>query len=402
MGNWACGINLGGSGHAGEKLPMTAQSTKKEPSQRLLSLDAYRGLIMLTLAGSGFGARAMAQKYPDSPFWQTMGFQMDHPPWESNFGAGVAYWDLIMPAFLFMVGLAMPYSYGRRSSEGHSSCRLFGHALWRSVVLVLLGVFLQSQRTAQTNWVFMNVLSQIGLGYWAVYLLLGRGLKIQLAACAAILIGDWLAFVLYPAPQPGLFAHWIKDANLGAACDRWFLNLFPRSEPFTSFSGGYTTINFIPSIVTMALGLMCGEMLRRPLSPLAKLLRLILAGAVCLLLGLAAGYTICPIIKRLWTPSWTLFSGGYVIGILAAFFLVVDVLGWKRWAFPLIVVGMNSILMYLMAQLLGPYTGQMLRTHLGTDLFSGSYGPVISASAVALAYWLICFWLYRQKVFLRI
>lgn len=380
---------------------------KSGQGNRLVSLDAFRGLIMLTLASSGFGARRMAQLNPDSAFWQTMGFQMSHTPWESHFwGIGVAYWDLILPAFLFMVGMAMPYSYGRRRAGGQANWQLFQHVLIRSLVLVLLGIFLQSLNSPrQTNWSFYNVLTQIGLGYWFLYLLLGRGVKVQVMVCALILLGHWLAYVLYPAPAEGFFAHWTKNANVGAAFDDWFLGLFPRDPAVVNFpgsGGNAATINFLPSIVTMAFGLMCGELLRSPIDQYIKWRRLVLAGATCMVLGLVAGYSVCPIIKKLTTPSWILFSGAYVIWIFALLFLVVDVLGWQRWTFPLVVVGMNSILMYLMGQLISSWTGKMLQIHLGAVLFGGPYTPVISATSVVVVFWLICYWLYRQKIFLRI
>jgi predicted acyltransferase len=115
-----------------------------------------------------------------------------------------------------------------------------------------------------------------------------------------------------------------------------------------------------------------------------------------------AGFTVCPIVKRIWTPSWALFSGGLVVWFLAAFYWLIDVVGYKRWAQFLIVVGMNSIAIYLMSQLLRPWVTGVLKTHLGANLFSGNFGPVVRDSLTLLVFWLICWWMYRRKIFLRI
>jgi predicted acyltransferase len=249
----------------------------------------------------------------------------------------------------------------------------------------------------------------------------------------------------------GTFAHWNKNANFASDFDLWFLNLFPQAPRLTSEDvavfagappagslgavpwaglyysaqperhdrfrfneGGYATLNFIPSMATMLLGLMAGEWLRGRRNPKVKGLALLLAGAVCLGGGLALAWTVCPLVKRIWTPSWTVFSAGWTFLLLAAFYWVIDLWGYRRWAFPLVVVGMNSIVMYCMAQLMKPWVRQTLKTHLGQNVFRGGFGPsgqplfeaayepLVAAAAVLLVLWLICLWLYRQKIFVRI
>jgi heparan-alpha-glucosaminide N-acetyltransferase len=278
---------------------------------------------------------------------------------------------------------------------------------------------LAAPKDPQTNFVFVNVLAQIGLGYGFVYLLLGRGVKWQLAVIAAILVGYTLLFGLYSLPPEGFdyqsvgvpsdwphltgwFAHWDKNTNAAHHFDVWFLNLFPHHQEFRFNEGGYQTLNFIPSMVTMILGLMAGEMLRRSWSAGRKFFALVLAGLVCMGLGWLAGEYVCPIVKRIWTPSWALYSAGWTFAVLAAFYFVIDVVGFRRWAFPLIVVGMNSIAMYCMSQLMKPWVGGRLKVHLGQWWFEGTYGPIVTTSAVLLVLWLICFWMYRRGIFLRI
>lgn len=413
--------------------PPAAEGT----ATRLLSLDAYRGLIMAMLAASGFGIAKFASLPPESPiwqrhsreFWQRLAFHFDHPAWTSQFSwVGVSFWDLIQPAFMFMVGVALPYSYARRQHLGHSQVRQVVHASWRALVLVLMGVFLSSQQTETTNWTFVNVLTQIGLGYVFLFLLAGTTWRTQVIVLAAILVGYWALFAWYRAPADydfaaveavegtvftGWFAPWSKNANVGHHVDLWFLNLFHQPQgPFLFNRGGYVTLNFIPSIGTMLLGLMCGRLLRSELTPSAKFGRMMLGGAVCMALGVLAGATVCPIVKRIWTPSWVLFSGAWVIWGLAMFYLVFDICRGTRWlAFPLVIVGMNSIVMYLAGQLLRPWTIRSIRTNLGglLDGIAGpqlldpdGYGRLAEPTLAFLAFWLFALWMYRQKMFVRV
>jgi heparan-alpha-glucosaminide N-acetyltransferase len=409
------------------------EPTLKTRPPRLAGLDAYRGFVMLTMASGGFAFAKLARHFPDSPLWQSLGYQFEHTAWR-----GCSFWDMIQPSFMFMVGVAMPFSYASRRAQGQTASQLTRHALVRSLVLVALGVFLSSAGSKQTNFTFVNVLSQMGLGYMVVFLLLGRSPRVQLAAAAAILAGYWLWFAAYPLPSAGLdrkalnlpdgwqpftgfFAHWERNTNPAAAFDRWFLNLFPRPplSPYAFNEGGYQTLNFIPSIATMIFGLMAGELIRGARPAAAKLRSLAVAGMVCLALGAMLDATACPIVKRIWTPSWTIYSTGWTCLQLAFFYGVVDVAGYRRWAFPFVVVGVNSIAIYVMAQLMKPFVASTLKIHLGRPyealaasnpfgmhlephLFGGVYGPMVQAAAVLLVFWLICLGMYRQRIFVKI
>jgi predicted acyltransferase len=470
-----------------ENEAMVSSVPKPQQPVRLASLDAYRGFIMVILAGGQFGIPQVAKQFPDSPVWQTLAYQFEHVAW-----TGCAFWDLIQPAFMFMAGAAIPFSYASRRAKGDSRGRIFAHVLLRSLILILLGVFLSSNWSKQTDWTFVNVLTQIGLGYTFVYWLRGKGLLLQSLMVLGILGGYWFLFYRHELPGPNfdyravhvsnderfffqsegrsvkIFdrdfewppnpRHWDKNANFASDVDVMFLNLFRwqhpiefeflgqkwvsylfyrtdrsgRPEPFHFNEGGYTTLNFVPSMVTMIFGLMAGELLRRQLSSMTKFLVLLLAGIICLLVGvlidhtiwpdwLASGvskladwlglasspyfdrnWTLCPIVKRIWTPSWAIFSGGWTFLMLAAFYGIIDVIGWRRWAFALVVVGMNSIAMYLMGQLLKPWIRDTLQRHLGSNIFYGTYGPIVQSISILLVLWFICFWMYRKKIFIRI
>ena len=293
-------------------------------SRRLLSLDAYRGLIMISLAFNGFGLARTARNHLESDsgssFWQTVQYQFSHAKW-----VGCSYWDLIQPSFMFMVGLSLAYSYAKRQGRGDSYQRMLAHAMTRSIVLVLLSVFLMSQWGGQTNWTFMNVLAQIGLGYTFLFLFWGRAVRTQAMAAVLILAGTWIAYEAYPgagvdlstgAPDVGVSKEWAeehlggvrepwhKNANIGHAVDLWLLNQFPRSEPFLYNKEGYPTINFIPSLVTMLFGLMSGALLLSDRSLQRKAFVLAIAGALGLVVGQLLNLTgVCPLVKKIWTPS---------------------------------------------------------------------------------------------------
>jgi predicted acyltransferase len=301
---------------------------------------------------------------------------------------------------------------------------MFLHAVWRSFLLIALGVFLRSVHRPQTYFTFEDVLSQIGLGYTFLFLLGWiRNWRVHLAAALLILFGYWAAFALYPLPPAGFdyqsvgvpanwphlqgfAAHWDKNTNLAAAFDQWFLNLFPREKEFVFNGGGYLTLSFIPSLVTMIFGLLAGQWLKSGRSSLEKFGSLVAAGVACLVVGYILDVTgISPSVKRIWSPGWVIFSTGWTCLMLAAFFGIIDFKGHRRWAFPLIVVGMNSIAMYCMAHLFDAFIASSFKIHLGKDIFSlfgAAYAPMLQQASVLLVLWLICWWMYRRKIFLRI
>jgi len=397
---------------------MSTAENIQSPPDRLVSLDAYRGLTMLAMASGGLGLHRVAQSFPDSPTWKWIGYEFEHVPW-----IGCSLWDLIQPSFMFMVGVALAYSYASRKAHGQSYGHMLRHAIVRSIVLVALGIFLRSDGRAKTYFTFEDVLTQIGLGYIFLFLLCGRSAKVQFGAALAILIGYWALFYFYPLPAAdfdyasvgvssswphleGMAAHWDKNTNAAAAFDQWFLNLFPREKPFVYNGGGYLTLSFVPSLATMIFGLLAGELLRSPRASGQKLAWLVGAGIAGLLSGWILDATgICPIVKRIWTPSWTLFAGGWTFLILAAFYAVVDVLMVRRWTFPLVVVGMNSITMYCMEELSHGWFHRTLKTHFGSgiyELLGKPYEPFLARLWVLVAMWLVCYWLYRQRIFIRI
>jgi predicted acyltransferase len=396
--------------------PAASASTATPP--RNIAVDAYRGLVMLLMMGEVMRFAAVSRAFPHSLFWRVLGFNQSHVPW-----SGMSLHDTIQPGFTFLVGVALPYSIASRARKGESFRHQLLHAIWRSFLLVILGIFLRSIDHPITYFTFEDTLSQIGLGYTFAFLLAYCRPRWQWTALGVILFGYWLAWALYPAPGPyfnyaavgvpagwthnftGFASHWNMNSNLGVAFDVWFLNLFPRVSRFAFNDGGYLTLSFIPTLGTMILGLRVGEWFRSA-APKIPLKKFFVAGALLMAAGLVLHFTgICPIVKRIWTPSWTLFSGGVCLYFVAVFSWIIDIKGYRRWAFPLVVVGMNSIAAYMIAHLWEEFFISNLHTNFGHrifEIFGTGLEPFILGLTVMLLYWACLYWMYKRRLFLRI
>jgi len=389
-----------------------------------MSMDVYRGFVMTLMVAEVLRFSKLHETFPESALWRFLSNQQSHIAW-----AGCSLHDLIQPSFSFLVGVALPYSLVSRAKTGQSFSVQFGHALRRSLILILLGIFLRSLHADQTNFTFEDTLTQIGLGYPVLFLLGHARVRTGWLAFGGLLTGYWLLFVLYPLPGPsfsysqvgvpdnwaqhytGLMAHFNKNSNVAWAFDTWFLNLFPRESPFLFNRGGYATLSFLPTLVTMLFGLQVGRWLRAGLLPAALMQRLLLAGLLGILGGLLLQTLgICPVVKRIWTPAWVLFSGGCCCWLMAFFYGLIDVVGTRypfirRAGFPLVVVGMNSIAIYCLAHLIDGFIVDALHTHLGHGpfrVFGDGYEPLLTGLATMAIFYLILRWMYRRNLFIRI
>ena len=389
------------------------------PVQRNVAVDAYRGLVMVLMMGEVMRFAEVARSFPRSTFWHVLAWNQTHVEW-----AGMSLHDTIQPGFTFLAGVALPYSIRSRQRKGQSFAFMLWHTVWRSLLLVALGIFLRSTDGPITYYTFEDTLTQIGLGYTFAFLLTFAKPRWQWIALGGILFGYWLAWALYPVPGPnfnwaavgvppdwhqhlytGFAAHWNKNSNLGQALDVWFLNLFPRTRPFAYNEGGYLTLSFIPTLGTMLLGVIGGRWFHEN-APKIPLRKFAIAAIALIAVGLLFHFTgICPIVKRIWTPSWTLFSGGVCFAFLAAFSWVIDVRGFRKIAFPLVVVGMNSIAAYVIAHLWESFIQQSFQIHLRMrllNMFGPALEPFFLGVLTMMAYWVILYWMYRKKIFLRI
>lgn len=387
---------------------------------RLASVDALRGLVMLLLLAEFLRTCQVAAALPASELWRFACQQQSHAEW-----SGFRLHDLIQPLFTFLVGVSIPLSIASRRARGDSNTALMAHAVWRSAVLIVLGIALLSVHPRTIVWRFLDTLTQIGLGYAFVVALALAGPRWWRGAFAAILVVTWLAYALYPVAGPGYdFAavgvtpewlqqhgftgwrsHWQKNANVGFSIDAAVMPLFPGNAGYF-VQEGLATVNFVPTMATMIIGLWAGEALMT-LQPDQKRLACLLGmGAAGLAGGVMLDLTgLCPIVKGLWTPSWVLFSGGICLAFLAAAHWLLDVRGFRRTAFVLIVVGGNSLAAYLLYHLYPAFGWGALRRVFGEAPFAvlgPAYQPFVYGLAVMTLCWFVLYVMHRMRWHVRL
>jgi predicted acyltransferase len=403
--------------------PATA-SARPQPSTgampaRVPSIDAFRGFVMFLMLAEVMRLWTLHDAFPSSLLWSIVAFNTTHVPWQ-----GCSLHDLIQPAFSFLAGASLPFSIASRQAKGDSFGKMLAHAIRRSLILILLGIFLRSMGSSTTYWTFEDTLTQIGLGYTFLFLLAFASFRVRAGVFVAILVGFWAAFALYPLPPAdfnypavgvpagwphlytGFLAHFNMNSNLSWAFDTWFLNLFPRESPFLYNDGGWSTLSFIPTLATMMLGTWSGEWLKSSRSMSEKFRGLVISGVALTFAGLLFQWLhICPIVKRVWTSAYTLYSGGLILLILAGFYAAIELKGWKRWSFPLMVIGANSIAIYVMSWTIEHFISENLVRHFGHAPFlwlGAPFEPVLRGIAVLLVFWSILYWMFKRKIFLRI
>jgi predicted acyltransferase len=401
---------------------------------RQISVDVYRGMVMFLMLAEMLHLSHAADKFPGNKLLEWLQFHTSHVAWE-----GCSLHDLIQPGFTFLVGVAMPFSIASRMKRSQSTGRMLLHAAWRSVLLIGIGIALRSMDHERTNFTFEDTLTQIGMGYFFVFLIALAPRWVHYASTVAILAGFWAAFALSSAPpadfdypavgvaedwphhHDGFASRWNKNSNLSWQVDQWFMNLFPPAPPFDweieegkkdeagrfiFNGGGYSTLSFVPTMATMLFGLIAGLWLKEPLSNSARMTRFLIAIAI----GLGAGWALawsdlCPMVKRIWTPSFALFSGGWCMLWLLVLHVICDLRGWKTWAYPFLVLGANSILIYVMSWTVETPIKNTLYRHFGTRpfaVFGEPYTEVVSGAVTLLIMFGVLLWLYRRKVFIRI
>ncbi len=388
------------------------------PPARLTSVDIYRGMVMFLMLAEVLQLEHLKNRFPESWWAKWISFHTDHVEWR-----GCSLHDMIQPSFTFLVGTAMALSLTSRAKRGQPWSMMLWHAILRSLILIFLGIFLRSLGKPHTNFTFDDTLTQIGLGYWILFLLSAFSIRGLLLSALVILVGYWGAFVLYPAPgadfpyesvgvpanwsehYQGIAAHFNKNSNLAWYTDTWWMNLFPRETTFAFSSGGYATLSFIPTLATMVLGLIAGKLLQWPISFSNRFGWLVLGGLLCMASAWGIdSLGLCPIVKRIWTPSWTLWSGGICFLWLAALHAICDAAEFKSWGYPVMVIGSNSIVAYVMSWTMKEPTRAAIYRHFGWMLDGAN--EMTQQFAVGLSilaiFWLILLWLLRQRIFVRI
>jgi predicted acyltransferase len=348
---------------------------------RLYSLDAFRGLTMIWMFSAAFGLTV----FNADPGWKgAVAAQFEHSEW-----IGYTTWDMIQPFFMFIVGVAMPIAFARRSEAGESWVRQFGHAVKRCLLLIACGLLARSIQAGKPTLDLINVLAQVSGTYFIAFLLLRRGWRLQAGVAAALLVATYCLYRFTGFADP-----WAHNDNFG-----WYVDGLILGK---HWGGGYATLNFLPSAFNTIFGVIAGTLLMSGRTAGWKARVLGFTGAGLLATGLALHPWI-PICKKIWTPSFALLSTGWGLLALLAFYWVCDIRGWQKWAKVLVIVGSNSIFIYLFHEILGSWMRKTVPVFTGWLIdWSPLWGQVASAwLLVAFQIW-VCAWLYRRKIFFKL
>lgn len=381
---------------------MTAQEPKKPLAGRLMSIDALRGFDMFWIIGGWyiFNGLHKALNNPTTAFIMN---QLKHVEWE-----GFVFEDLIMPLFLFIVGVVMPFSFSKRLGHGNSKKKLYIHIILRTVILFILGMIAQGnllEFDLSKLKIYCNTLQAIAAGYLISSIInLSMRLRWQIITIVLMLLLFWALMMLVPFPG-GIADRLDQNANLAAYVDRVILRSFDDGLNYTWILSSMTFA------CTVMLGVMAGHLLRSQIDDYRKVYILAALGIGTLVLGSLWGgwffgigkfYAgLFPIIKRLWTSSFVLFSAGLSYLLLAVFYLVIDVWGFKKWSFGFVVIGTNAIFIYMATHLIN-FRSIAVRFVGGLDKFVGPWNDFLHAVAGFVLVWLILWWMYRKKSFIKV
>jgi predicted acyltransferase len=368
------------------------------PKGRLMSIDALRGFDMFWIIGGGAIFRSLHEIF-DNPTTEWLNRQLSHVRWE-----GFRPWDLIMPLFLFVVGVVMPFAFNKRLELGHSKSWLYRHIIVRFVILFILGMIAQGRLLkydlSQLH-IFSNTLQAIAVGYLiSAIIILNLRPKWQVITTVALLLLFWALMMLVPVPGHGAGVL-TPEGNLAIYIDRLILGGYidGTDPPYTWILSGMTFT------CTVMLGVFAGHLLRSEKTNSQKVLLLVAMGVGSLVLGwIWNGWLWIfsfPVIKHLWTSSFVLYSAGWCFLLLALFYLIIDVLGFKRWAFGFVVIGMNAIAVYMATHVFNfRNIGDIFVG--GLEKWTGPWFGLIQAVAGFAVVWLILFWMYRKRTFIKI
>jgi predicted acyltransferase len=339
-----------------------------------------RGFVMLALCWGLLARGPLSQQSATRTFAE----QFRHVSWE-----GLVFWDLIQPAFWFVVGAALPFALERRLERGATFGQNLRHASARALKLILLGQILICLGAGRYRFDPRETLTQLAASYFLCFLLFHLRFQWQAAAAALMMTANWGLYVLFPGSSGPLS----PTDNIGTLIDRAVFGL--------STGGSWVTINFLGSTVNMLVGVWTGVLLmgKRPHPEKLQILAAAAAASLALALVLTP---FNPPMQKIWTASYTFWGAGYVLLVVAVCFWLFDIEGYRKPAFPLVVVGMNSIFIYMLSQALGSWIDKSLGVFTGRFQFLGPLGAISQACAVVLVMWCVCFWLYRRKVFFKV
>lgn len=364
----------------------------KQPN-RLVSLDVMRGLIMILLAGESCLLYESLKKLHTGGVADTLTGQFFHHPWH-----GLHFWDLVQPAFMTMAGAAMYISYHSKTQKGITWSQNFKHIAIRSLKLFLLGTGLHCIYAGKMVFELWNVLTQLSFTTIIAYLIINRSFWFQIGFSALLLV---VTEVLYRTVlMPGYDQPFVEFHNFGAWFDMVIMGKIDTD--------GWVAINIIPTACHTIWGVLAGKLLISYRPANKKILYLVIAGITGLILGFGLDLAnITPIIKRISTSSFSLASAGWVLLMMAFLYWLVDIKQFNKYAWICTVVGMNAIFIYLFFETVGSQwfdgaTGIFVKGFFNLLNVHGNIVAVFSALFTLFLEWLLCYWLSKHKIFIKI
>ncbi len=374
---------------------MENKSSQNIQGERLLSLDFFRGITMFLLVAEGTALWSVLVKEPIAgtlmePFFQ----QFHHHPWN-----GMRFWDLIQPFFMFIVGVAMPFSYAKRIKMGEPGKKITRHIIQRCIILLAFGVGLHCGYSHKLVWELWNVLSQLSMTIIIAYFLMHYKWSVQIAVSFGLLILTEIAYRTFSLE--GYNQPFIKDHNFGSWMDMVLMGKINNG-------GGWVAINFIPTAAHTIWGVVAGQMLMSGKPAMDKFRKIALAGVIILAMGYLLDLTsVTPIIKRICTSSFVLASGGWALLMLAFSFWIIDIKKINRWIFPFVIFGTNAIFIYMFFNTIGEQWFNDF-VSIFTDGVLGWFGASVfvtnlfSSLTILTLEWLLCYYLYKKRILFRI
>lgn len=371
---------------------MKPQSLKVVPRERLLSLDALRGFDMFWITGGSYLTAKIAE-YSGNSSLLKIADQMYHTDW-----AGFDFYDLIFPLFMFISGVALPFSLVSKLERNVAKRELAIKALKRAVILVVLGfIYNGVLNTGFGNPRFASVLGQIGLAYLfaALIVIYSKSFKRWNYWLLGILVGYGLLQLFFPVPGIGAGVL-TPEGCINSFIDRAVLPGKLAGEVYDPEG----LLCIFSAVAVTLMGAVAGYFLReKTTTDQQKMKTLLILGGSSIIVALLM-HPFYPIIKKCWTTSFNLLTGGIGFLLMASFYWIIDVKGWKKWSFFFRIIGMNSIFIYLFYDLTD--IGHTTNYLFGWTSVWGDFGLIISISGSIMLVWLLLYYMYKKNIFLKV
>lgn len=359
--------------------------------QRVASVDFFRGLTMFLLVGEGTRLYNIMHS-SENGILNFIGTQFSHHAWH-----GLHFWDLIQPFFMFIVGVAIPFAVANRLKKGDSEKDITLHAIRRAFLLLLFGTWLSWLRPEGIVFRFQNVLAQLAVTYIIAFFIRKKSYTFQIIFTLIILLVIDIAYRIFPVE--GFNNEWVAYQNLGA----WVNNKIEGVDK-TSI---WASLNALPTTAHTVWGVLCGKLLMSMKTPKEKIRILMIAGVTGLVIGYSLDFlNITPIIKKIATMSFVFASGGWAILALCFSYWLIDLKGkFAKGSKFFIYVGANSIFIYLFCQLGGDDILIRIFNPVSKTFFSWggeTLVNVLNGIAMWTGAWYICYWMYKNRIFIKI